>query len=86
MEVIKKIRTRRGANLNIKGKASGNLVGGNLTLLTNTIGTRSEIDTKNKILFILFDLYDPHRAAVKWSNYIFLFSSFSNAFFVFRNS
>ena len=36
----------------IKGKASGNLVGGNLTLLTNTIGTRSEIDTKNKILFI----------------------------------
>ena len=51
MEVIKKIRTRRGANLNIKGKASGNLVGGNLTLLTNTIGTRSEIDTKNKILF-----------------------------------
>ncbi len=38
--------------LNIKGKSSGNLVGGNLTLLANTIGTRSEIDTKNNILFI----------------------------------
>jgi muramoyltetrapeptide carboxypeptidase len=28
------------------------LVGGNLTLLANTIGTRSEVDTKNNILFI----------------------------------
>jgi muramoyltetrapeptide carboxypeptidase len=38
--------------LNKPGKASGELVGGNLTLLTNMIGTPSEIDTKNKILFI----------------------------------
>lgn len=34
------------------GKATGKLVGGNLSLLVSTIGTPFEIDTKNKILFI----------------------------------
>lgn len=34
------------------GKASGVLTGGNLTLLTSTLGTPYEVDTKNKILFI----------------------------------
>ncbi|MFH1782549.1 MAG: LD-carboxypeptidase [Candidatus Omnitrophota bacterium] len=34
------------------GKASGILVGGNISLLLNTIGTGYEIDTKNKILFL----------------------------------
>jgi muramoyltetrapeptide carboxypeptidase len=34
------------------GEASGALIGGNLTLITNIIGTASDIDTKNKILFI----------------------------------
>jgi muramoyltetrapeptide carboxypeptidase len=38
--------------LNKIGKASGELVGGNLTLLANCIGTPSDINTKNKILFI----------------------------------
>ena len=38
------------------------------------------------MLFILFNLWSTHRTAVKWSNNIFLFFSFSNAFFVFRNS
>lgn len=37
---------------NQEGKASGILVGGNLALLTNLIGTKSDIKTKNKILFI----------------------------------
>lgn len=37
---------------NRSGKASGQLVGGNLALLTHAIGTPSELDTKNKILFI----------------------------------
>ncbi len=37
---------------NKKGNASGQLVGGNLTLLVNCIGTPSDINTKNKILFI----------------------------------
>ena len=34
------------------GKGSGILVGGNLSLLVNMIGTASDIKTKNKILFI----------------------------------
>ena len=34
------------------GKAEGILVGGNLSLLTATLGTPYEVDTKNKILFI----------------------------------
>jgi muramoyltetrapeptide carboxypeptidase len=38
--------------LNRSGKASGQLVGGNLALLTHAIGSASALDTKNKILFI----------------------------------
>lgn len=38
--------------LNIKGKASGQLVGGNLSLLAHVTGTSSDIQTKGKILFI----------------------------------
>ncbi len=34
------------------GKATGRLIGGNLTLLTATLGTPYELDTKDKILFI----------------------------------
>jgi muramoyltetrapeptide carboxypeptidase len=41
-----------GNILNQKGKASGILVGGNLSLLAHIIGTSSDIKTKNKILFI----------------------------------
>ncbi len=37
---------------NKAGHASGELVGGNLSLLTHLIGTPSDINTKNKILFI----------------------------------
>jgi muramoyltetrapeptide carboxypeptidase len=39
-------------SLNKEGTAKGELVGGNLALLTNLIGTPSDINTKNKILFI----------------------------------
>jgi len=39
-------------HFNKKGKASGELVGGNLALLTHLCGTRSDIQTKNKILFL----------------------------------
>ena len=38
--------------LNHKGKATGELVGGNLTLLAHLIGTKSDINTKHKILFL----------------------------------
>ncbi|HUQ96538.1 MAG TPA: LD-carboxypeptidase [Chitinophagaceae bacterium] len=39
-------------DLNRNGKASGRLVGGNLTLLTHLIGTRSDMALKGKILFL----------------------------------
>ncbi len=38
--------------LNRKGETSAILTGGNLSLLANIIGTASDVDTKNKILFI----------------------------------
>lgn len=37
---------------NKPGNAGGELVGGNLSLLANITGTPSDINTKNKILFI----------------------------------
>jgi muramoyltetrapeptide carboxypeptidase len=39
-------------SFNKKGNVTGLLVGGNLTLLANCIGTPSDINTKGKILFI----------------------------------
>ena len=39
-------------SFNKTGKASGELVGGNLALINHLIGTPSEIKTRNKILFI----------------------------------
>ncbi len=39
-------------SLNIFGRASGRLVGGNLSIICHTIGTASEIETKNNVLFI----------------------------------
>lgn len=41
-----------GNILDQHGRATGILVGGNLSLLVNLIGTPSDINTKNKILFI----------------------------------
>jgi len=41
-----------GNVFNQKGKASGILIGGNLSLLAHLAGTSSDIKTKNKILFI----------------------------------
>lgn len=40
------------STLNIPGRRQGQLIGGNLTLLHHMIGTRSDIDTRGKILFI----------------------------------
>ena len=39
-------------HLNRLGKTEGTIIGGNLSLLVNCIGTKSDISTKNKILFI----------------------------------
>jgi muramoyltetrapeptide carboxypeptidase len=44
-----------------KGVASGELVGGNLTLLTSTLGTKFEIDTAGKILLIEDVNEEPYR-------------------------
>ena len=43
------------------GVAQGEIVGGNLSLLTNTIGTKFEIDTKDKLLFIEDVGEEPYR-------------------------
>jgi muramoyltetrapeptide carboxypeptidase len=37
---------------NLPGKATGKLTGGNLALITHLIGTKSDVKTKNKILFL----------------------------------
>lgn len=42
----------------VHGKASGQLVGGNLSLLVSTLGTPDEIDTKGKLL-LLEDIDEP---------------------------
>ncbi len=36
----------------VKGNASGEIVGGNISILYSLLGSKSSIDTKNKILFI----------------------------------
>jgi muramoyltetrapeptide carboxypeptidase len=49
----KKNKYECGINeLNKKGKASGELVGGNLSLLAHLVGSSSDIKTKGKILFV----------------------------------
>ncbi|WP_085516408.1 S66 peptidase family protein [Marivirga sericea] len=40
------------STFNKSGKASGQLIGGNLSLLVHQIGTQTELDYRNKILFI----------------------------------
>lgn len=36
----------------VDGRASGQIIGGNLSIVVSSIGTEYEIDTKNKILFL----------------------------------
>lgn len=43
------------------GSAEGEIVGGNLSLLADTIGTKFEIDTKGKLLFIEDVGEEPYR-------------------------
>ncbi|MFH4963714.1 LD-carboxypeptidase [Gaetbulibacter sp. M235] len=44
--------TLEGSDYNKKGTASGELIGGNLTLLHTMLGSKTSIDTSGKILFI----------------------------------
>lgn len=48
-----------------KGEGSGELVGGNLTALTSTLGTPYELDTKDKLLFIEGINEEPHQIDAK---------------------
>jgi muramoyltetrapeptide carboxypeptidase len=45
----------------VDGRARGRLVGGNLTLVTNSLGTPFEIETKGKILFLEDVGEEPYR-------------------------
>lgn len=44
--------TAQTSTYNRQGKAKGELIGGNLSIITNMAGTKSEIETEDKILFI----------------------------------
>lgn len=48
----KSVYTTKPDTMDQPGKGSGILLGGNLSLLVHLIGTNSDINTKNKILFI----------------------------------
>ncbi len=59
IDSLHKLLTGKKFNYNCKfhknnrvGTAKGKLIGGNLALLVNAIGTASDFETKNKILFI----------------------------------
>lgn len=45
----------------VSGEASGELIGGNLTVLTSTFGTSFEIDVKDKIVFMEDIDEEPYR-------------------------
>lgn len=51
----------------VPGKATGRLVGGNLSLLVNTLGSPYEIDTKNAIL-VIEDTLEPTYAIDRMLN------------------
>lgn len=45
----------------VKGRACGIIIGGNLSLISATMGTRYEIDTEEKILFLEEIAEEPYR-------------------------
>lgn len=55
----------------VEGVASGPLVGGNLSLLVSTLGTRHELDTKDKIL-LLEDIGEEPRAVDRMLNQLYM--------------
>lgn len=52
-----------------EGKATGRLTGGNLSLLSASIGTPYEVDTKDKILFIE-EVCEPMSKIEKWTYHL----------------
>jgi len=51
----------------VEGKAGGELVGGNLCLITSSLGTKNELDTDGKILFIE-DVHEEPRNIDRYLN------------------
>jgi muramoyltetrapeptide carboxypeptidase len=62
----------------VDGKASGALIGGNLSLLASTIGTPFEIDTKGKLLLIE-DINEEPRAVDRMLNQLQMAGKFADA-------
>ncbi|OCA89843.1 LD-carboxypeptidase [Pradoshia sp. D12] len=61
----------------IEGEAEGELVGGNLSLITTTLGTPFEIDTKGKLLLIE-DIYEEPRNIDIFLNHLWLAGKLSD--------
>lgn len=55
----------------VAGTASGQLIGGNLSLLVSTLGTKFEIDTKGKLLFIE-DINEEPRSVDRMLNQLYM--------------
>ncbi|MGM9923209.1 MAG: LD-carboxypeptidase [Bacillus sp. (in: firmicutes)] len=61
----------------VAGRAEGQLVGGNLCLLTSTLGTRFEIETDGKILFIE-DVNEEPRSVDRMLNQLYMAGKLNN--------
>ncbi|NRD79254.1 LD-carboxypeptidase [Bacillus sp. BRMEA1] len=55
----------------IEGRATGDIIGGNLSLLISTLGTKFEIQTKNRILFIE-DIHEEPRSVDRMLNQLYM--------------
>lgn len=61
----------------IRGNCISTITGGNLTLVCNTLGTKTEIDTRNKILF-LEDVNENHYHIDRMITHLFRAGKFDN--------
>lgn len=62
----------------VSGKARGQLIGGNLSLLTSTLGTQFELDTVGKLLLIE-DVNEEPRAIDRMLNQLYMSGKLSQA-------
>ncbi|WP_108670252.1 S66 peptidase family protein [Peribacillus acanthi] len=62
----------------VEGNAEGVIVGGNLTLIVSTLGTKFEIDTKNKVLLIE-DVNEEPRQVDRYLNHLYMAGKLTDA-------
>ncbi|WP_462409645.1 S66 peptidase family protein [Neobacillus sp. Marseille-QA0830] len=62
----------------VEGQASGELVGGNLSLIVSTLGTKFELDTKDKLLFIE-DVHEEPRSVDRMLNQLLMAGKLADA-------